>query len=263
MPMPSYENILLETSGRVARLTVNRPAKLNALNSATLTEIGRAVQAVQADPEVGAIVVTGSGDKAFVAGADIGELSGLDAAGAKAFSEHGQRVFDTLENCRKPVIAAINGFTLGGGCELALACHIRIASSNARFGQPEVNLGLIPGAGGTQRLPRVVGRAHALYLIATGDQIKADEAHRIGLVSKVVEPAGLMDEAARIAGLILAKGPVAVGYALEAIRRGSEMSQDEAMAFEAALFGLCFATEDMKEGTRAFIEKRAAQFRGK
>ncbi len=263
MSQPAFENILWSRSGRVTRLTVNRPAKLNALNTQTLTEIGAAIAAAQADPETGAIVITGAGEKAFVAGADIGELAGLDAPGARAFSRHGQEVFDRIEACSKPVIAAINGFALGGGCELALACHIRICSSNAKFGQPEVTLGLIPGAGGTQRLPRVVGRAHAIYLIATGEPISAEEAHRIGLVSRVVPPEGLQAEADRIAGLILSRGPVAVGLAIEAIRRGAEMSQGESMAWEAALFGLCFATEDMKEGTRAFVEKRAPSFLGK
>ena len=258
----SYDNILLEKRGAVALLTVNRPQKLNALSSSLLTEIAHAVFDFTSDRSAGAMIITGAGEKAFVAGADIEELSGLDAAGGKAFSEHGQEVLDRIESCPKPVIAAVNGFALGGGCELALACHIRICSTNARFGQPEVNLGLIPGAGGTQRLPRVVGRAHATYLILTGETITSEEAFRIGLVSRVVDPPQLIETAEKIVATILAKGPIAIRYALESIRRGCEMSQGEAMGLEVALFGLCFATLDMKEGTSAFVQKRKPSFKG-
>jgi enoyl-CoA hydratase len=259
----NYEYITIEARGSVTLLTINRPQKMNALSSKVLEEIGRAVDAFLATPATGAMIVTGAGEKAFVAGADIEELSGLDAAGGKAFSEYGQGIFDRIENSPKPIIAAINGFTFGGGCELALACHIRIGATTAKFGQPEVNLGLIPGAGGTQRLPRVVGRAHATYLILTGEAISAEDALRIGLISKLVEPAALIETAMKVAETILSKGPVAVRYALEAIHRGTEMAQPEAMGLEAALFGLCFATQDMKEGTGAFKEKRKAVFKGK
>ncbi len=284
--MHHFENLKVENRDGVLWVTVNRPEKLNALSSKVLAELGEAVAGGERDPRVGAIVLTGAGEKAFVAGADILELNTLDAAGGKAFSEAGQRVFDRMESCGKPVIAAINGFCLGGGCELAMAAHIRIASGNAKFGQPEVNLGLIPGAGGTQRLPRLVGKAKALELILSGNTIDAAEAHRIGLVNILVPavpaPAGAApaagkggghDMAATIAALhaavttlaktIMSKGPVAVRYAIEAITAGAEQPQADGLRLEANLFGLCFATEDMKEGTTAFKEKRPASFKGK
>jgi len=258
-----YQNILLTVHEKIATLTVNRPQKLNAVSSQVLSEIGAAAQHAASDRDIGVLIVTGAGEKAFVAGADIAEMSSLDAAGAKAFSEHAQRMLDALEACPKPVIAAVNGYALGGGTELALACHIRICSTNARFGQPEVALGLMPGAGGTRRLSRVVGRAAALHMILTGDQITAEEAMRIGLVSKVVEPGELMATAEAIARTILSRAPLAVRYALEAVRRGAEMPLSEAFGLESSLFGLCCATEDMKEGTSAFVRKAKPSFKGR
>ena len=265
-----YEFLLTENRDGVLWITINRPEKLNALSSKVLAELGAAVAAAEADRSVGAIAITGAGEKAFVAGADIAELNTLDAEGGKRFSEAGQRVFDRLEACGKPVIAAINGFCLGGGCELAMACHIRIALEASRFGQPEVNLGLIPGAGGTQRLPRLVGKGKALELILSGNTIDAAEAHRIGLVNQLVKPAaGLGPVAALAAGVeslaktIMAKGPVAIRYAIEAITAGIEQPQADGLRLESNLFGLCFATEDMKEGTSAFKEKRKATFKGR
>jgi enoyl-CoA hydratase len=228
------------------------------------------VDGAERDAELGAIAITGAGEKSFVAGADIVELNTLDAEGGKRFSESGQRIFDRIESCRKVVIAAINGFCLGGGCELAMACHIRIALEGAKFGQPEVNLGLIPGAGGTQRLPRLVGKGKALELILSGAQIDAVEAHRIGLVNHIARPSAgqapgeaLAAAVETLAKAIMSKGPVAVRYAIEAITAGSEQPQADGLRLEANLFGLCFATEDMKEGTAAFKEKRKAVFRGR
>ena len=281
------ENLLVENREGVCWITINRPEKLNALSSSVLAEIGSAVDAAEKDSKVGAIVVTGAGDKAFVAGADIVELNSLDAEGGKRFSEAGQRVFDRIEACGKLIVAAVNGICLGGGCELAMACHIRVAVEGARFGQPEVNLGLIPGAGGTQRLPRLVGKGRALALILSADAIDAQEAYRIGLVNVIVPgvpaPAGavqgpdknqpVFDKTATIARLheaaqglakkVMSKGPVAVRYAIEAVTAGSEQPQADGLRLEANLFGLCFATEDMKEGTAAFKEKRKAAFKGK
>jgi len=282
--MHHFENLRIEPKDGILWITINRPDKLNALSSAVLGEIGEAVEAAERDPSVGAIVITGAGEKAFVAGADIVELNTLDAAGGKAFSEAGQRVFDRIESCGKVVIAAVNGFCLGGGCELAMACHIRVASENARFGQPEVNLGLIPGAGGTQRLPRLVGKGKALELILSAEPIDAAEALRIGLVNRLVAgvpatsaPQGkgaspydmpatlakLHETVTVLARTIMSKGPVAVRYAIEAIVAGIEQPQADGLRLEANLFGLCFATEDMKEGTSAFKEKRKAAFKGK
>lgn len=286
----AFETLLVDRRDGIAWITINRPEKLNALSSSVLAELGAAVAAADTDATVRAIVITGAGEKAFVAGADILELNTLDAAGGKAFSESGQRVFDRIEACGKPVIAAIHGFCLGGGSELAMACHMRVATGAARFGQPEVNLGLIPGAGGTQRLPRLVGKAKALEIILTGNPIDAAEAHRIGLVNILVPivpaadaPAGgpggpggkapAIDATATIAKLreavtglaqaVAARGPVAVRYAIEAITAGVEQPQADGLRLEANLFGLCFATADMKEGTGAFKEKRAPQFQGR
>ena len=265
-----YENLLVENVNRILWITVNRPEKLNALSSKVIAEIGAAVAEAEKDYAVSAIALIGAGEKAFVAGADIVELNTLNAAAGKRFSEAGQRVFDQIESCGKVVIAAINGFCLGGGCELAMSAHIRIAVPGAKFGQPEVNLGLIPGAGGTQRLTRLVGRGRALELILSGATIDAAEAWRIGLVNHVVTPAeGQTPDAAlraaveALAGTIASKGPVAVRYAIEAVVAGSEQPQADGMRLEATLFGLCFATEDMKEGTSAFKEKRKAAFKGR
>jgi len=265
-----YENLLVENTNRVLWITINRPEKLNALSSKVLAEIAAALAAGEKDTEVGAIAITGAGEKAFVAGADIVELNTLDAAGGKRFSEAGQRVFDQIESCGKVVIAAINGFCLGGGCEMAMSAHIRIAVPGAKFGQPEVNLGLIPGAGGTQRLARLVGKGRALELILSGATIDAAEAWRIGLVNQIAAPAegqtpvgALRAAVEALAATIVSKGPVAVRYAIEAITAGSEQPLADGLRLEATLFGLCFATEDMKEGTSAFKEKRKASFKGR
>lgn len=263
MTAAGFGNVLVETQGRVAWITVNRPDKLNALDRRTMEEIGAAVRDAIASPEVGVLVLTGAGEKAFVAGADIVEMSALDAAAAQAFSHFLLETLDALERSPKPVVAAVNGFALGGGCELAMACHVRIAATSARFGQPEVNLGLIPGAGGTQRLQRLVGRGRALDLILTGEAIDAAEAHRIGLVNRVVEPGSLRTEVEAYAAKLLSKSPIALRRALDAVISGGEMALPEAYRLEAALFGLGFASEDMREGTRAFIEKRKPTFPGR
>jgi enoyl-CoA hydratase len=256
-------NVLLTQEGGVAVVTINRPDKLNALNRRTVEEIAAAAELAQADDAATALVLTGAGEKAFVAGADIGEMATLKPAEAQEFSRFLQNSLDRLERGNKPVIGAINGFALGGGCELALACHVRIAAENARFSQPEVNLGLIPGAGGTQRLPRVVGRGVALDLILTGEMIRADEAHRIGLVNRVVAADELQASVDAYVKILAGKSPIALRRAIEAVISGEECSQDEAMRLESAMFGLCFATDDMREGTAAFMEKRKPTFRGR
>jgi enoyl-CoA hydratase len=263
MKPDGQSNLLYEVRERTAWLTVHRPDKLNALNRETMEEIGEAVEAAVADPGVGVLVVTGAGEKAFVAGADISEMSVMNPAEAQAYSRFLQSVLDRIERSRKPVLAAVNGYALGGGLELAMACHVRIASETARFGQPEVGLGLIPGAGGTQRLPRIVGRGAALDLILRGEMIDAAEALRVGLVSRVVTAAALRDSATAYAATLNSKSPAALARALEAVVSGAEMSFAEAERMEAALFALGFATEDMREGTRAFLEKRKPSFPGR
>ncbi|HVP14287.1 MAG TPA: enoyl-CoA hydratase-related protein [Terriglobales bacterium] len=255
-----FRHLRLERRGPVAVLIVSRPEKLNALNRETLEEIDRAVSAFTADEARGALIVTGAGEKSFVAGADIEELAGLSPREAEATSRFGQGVMDRIERCGKPVLAAVNGYALGGGCELALACHVRIASDNAAFGLPEVGLGLIPGYGGTQRLPRLIGPGRALELIATGRRLRAEEALAIGLVSRVVPSSRLLDEAEQLALAILANGPLAVAAALEAVRRGSELPLDAGLRLESALFGMVSSSEDAREGLRAFLEKRPARF---
>lgn len=261
--MDPASRVTLEVIDRVGWITVNRPGKLNALDRSTVEEIESAVARCVADEGTGVLVITGAGEKAFVAGADIEEMSRLDARGAQEFSGFLQRALDAIEHATKPVLAAINGFALGGGCELAMACHVRIAADTAQLGQPEVALGLIPGAGGTQRLPRLVGRGRALDLILTGARIPAAEAHRIGLVDRVVPAASLREEVRAYAAVLLSHSGAALARALDAVVTGSEIAQAEAMRLEAALFGLCFATDDMREGTRAFLEKRRAAFRGR
>jgi enoyl-CoA hydratase len=256
-------SVLVENKGPVAWITVNRPEKLNALNRATFARIVRAVEAALADPGIRVLVLTGAGEKAFVAGADIAEMAGLDARQAQEWARELQSGLDRIERAGKPVLAAVNGFALGGGCELAMACHVRIAADSARLGQPEVALGLIPGAGGTQRLPRLVGRGKALDLILSGEPIPAAEALRIGLVERVVPAASLREEVEAYAAKLLVKSPLALARALEAVISGGETAQPEALRLEASLFGLCFATEDMREGTSAFLEKRKASFPGK
>jgi enoyl-CoA hydratase len=258
----AYENLRVENRNQIAFLTVARPRVLNALNTATMQDLNHAFKAIRDTPEIRAAIVTGEGEKAFVAGADITELASLGAAEAVALSARGQALFSLIENCGKPVIAAVNGFALGAGCELALSCTLRLASESARFGQPEAKLGLIPGYGGTQRLPRLIGKGRALQLILTGEMIDAAEALRIGLANEVLPPAELLPRAEAIAAQIVANGPLAIRYCLQAVNQGMEMSLIEAQAHEAALFGLACATEDKNEGTRAFLEKRPPHFKG-
>ncbi|MBZ5588697.1 MAG: enoyl-CoA hydratase/isomerase family protein [Acidobacteriia bacterium] len=258
-----YENVLIEDGNGVRWITLNRPAKLNALNRAVLAELGSAVNAAGSDGAVRAVVVTGYGDKAFAAGADIAEFVGLDPRDAQQFARAGQAVFDTIAALPKPVIAAVNGFALGGGCELALACHMRVASAAARFGQPEAKLGLIPGYGGTQRLARLVGQGRALELLLTGRMVDASTALAWGLVNRVVEPAELRSTAQGLAEETAAVSPLAAGRCLESVRIGLNLPLDQAQEVEAALFALCFASDDMREGTTAFLEKRPPKFVGR
>jgi enoyl-CoA hydratase len=259
----SFENLLLERDGAVAILTINRPKVLNALNSQTLDELRRAILDLKRDDSVRAVILTGAGEKSFIAGADINELATQTPVSGREHAMTGQHILDLIEHLGKPVIAAINGFALGGGCELAMACTIRLAADTAKLGQPEINLGLIPGYAGTQRLTRIVGRGRALELLLTGDQITAQEAHRLGLVNRVVPAADLMTEAKKLAATLAAKAPVAIRYILEAVHKGVDMPFSQAQVFEATLFGLVASTEDMREGTKAFLEKRKAEFKGK
>ncbi|HKB07731.1 MAG TPA: enoyl-CoA hydratase-related protein [Candidatus Polarisedimenticolia bacterium] len=261
--MSGPTSVLVETKERIARITINRPEKLNALDRRTMQEIDRIVTAAGDDPSIGVLILTGAGEKAFVAGADIGELSSQTPVEGTAYARAGQAVLTRLERLGKPSIAAINGYALGGGLELAMACTLRLASESAKLGQPEVALGIIPGYGGTQRLARLVGAGRALELILTGEPIDAREAHRIGLVNRVVPAADLLPAAESTARTILTRGPVAVRYALQAVHEGLQMTQDEGLSMEAALFGLSCATEDMREGTRAFVEKRKPVFKGR
>jgi enoyl-CoA hydratase/carnithine racemase len=256
-------NVQYEKKGSIAYVTVNRPKVLNALNTPTWTDLKVAFEDAKADASVLGVILTGAGDKAFIAGADISELAHVDAYKAEESSRFGQGVLDLIENLGKPVIAAINGFALGGGCETAMACTIRIAAEHAKFGQPEVKLGLLPGGGGTQRLPRLVGKGRALQLILTGETISAQEAHRIGLVNEIVPAANLIARAEAILKQISANAPVAIKFSLEAANKGMDTSQAEGFALEASYFGICAATEDKKEGTSAFLEKRVPQFHGR
>src|SRR6266478_1809307 len=259
----TLENVLYEKKGAIAYLTLNRPKVLNALNTTTWEDLQTAFEAARDDDEVHGVILTGAGDKAFIAGADINELTHLTAVEGEESSSFGQAVLNLVENLGKPVIAAINGFALGGGCETAMACTIRIASETAKFGQPEVKLGVLPGGGGTQRLPRLVGKGRALQLILTGEMISAQEAYRIGLVNEVVPSVNLMPRAEAIRKQMFSNAPLAVKYSLEAVNKGLETSQAEGLSLEASLFGLCAGTEDKKEGTQAFLQKRAAQFQGR
>jgi enoyl-CoA hydratase len=259
----NFENILLEKKNTIAYVTVNRPKVLNALNMATMEELRAAFHDIKNDASVRVVILTGSGEKAFIAGADIGELAKHDAISAKEYTHRGQSVLNLVENLGKPVIACINGFALGGGCEIAMACTMRLASENAKLGQPEVKLGIIPGYGGTQRLPRLVGKGIAMQLLLTGEMISAQEAHRIGLVNEVVIAAELIPRAEAIAQKIIANGPLAVQYTMEAVNKGMEMPLAEGLYLEATLFGVACATEDKREGTTAFLEKKPAQFKGK
>jgi enoyl-CoA hydratase len=257
----TYENLKVATTEGVRWITINRPDKLNALSAATIGELDRAVEEAERDAGVIAVVITGAGDKAFVAGADISELNSLGPVAAKEFALRGQSVFARIERLHKPVIAAVNGYALGGGCELAMACHLRVASSNAVFGQPEVKLGLIPGYAGTQRLPRLVGRGRALELLVTGRNVGAEEAERIGLVNRVCEPVALTHAVNELLGQILANGPAAVASCLEAVYHGLDMPFEDGCLLEATLFGVGAASDEMREGTSAFLEKRKPSFR--
>jgi enoyl-CoA hydratase/carnithine racemase len=259
----TYENILLEKKNSIAYVTLNRPKVLNALNTATMEELRASFHDIKNDDGIRVVILTGAGEKAFVAGADISELASQDAVSGKKYAHRGQSVLNLIENLGKPVIACINGFALGGGCELAMACTMRLASENAKLGQPEVKLGIIPGYGGTQRLPRLVGKGLAMQHVLTGEMISAQEAHRIGLVNEVTSAADLIPRAEAIAAKIIANAPLAVQYAIEAVNKGMEMTLAEGLFLEASLFGVCCATDDKKEGTTAFLEKRAAQFNGR
>jgi enoyl-CoA hydratase len=259
----AFENIILEKEDYLATIIINRPKALNALNAETLYELEAAIKDIKADNNIKVVIVTGSGDKSFVAGADITFMLPLSPAEGRFFSDVGEKVMRGFELLEKPVIAAINGFALGGGCELAMSCDIRLASENAVFAQPEVGLGVIPGFGGTQRLPRLIGEGRAKELTYTADVIKADEAYRIGLVNHVYPQDQLMDEAKKLAKKIASKAPLAVGYAKFAIGKGLQVDLDTAMSIESDMFGMCCATEDKFEGMGAFVEKRKPQFKGK
>src|SRR5687768_16282940 len=261
--LDNLENLLVERDGAVATVTINRPKVLNALNAQTLDELRRTILVLKRDDGVRVVIITGAGERSFIAGADINELAVQTPVTGREHARSGQHILDLIEQMGKPVIAAINGFALGGGCELAMACTIRIASDTARLGQPEVNLGIIPGYAGTQRLARLIGRGRALELLLTGDHVTADEAHRLGLVNEVVPAAGLMDEARKLAAALASKAPVASRYILDAVNKGLDMAFADAQVFEATLFGLVSSTDDMREGTRAFLEKRKAEFKGK
>jgi enoyl-CoA hydratase len=256
-------NVLYETKGAIAYVTVNRPKVLNALNTPTWTDLRRAFEHARDDATIRGAILTGAGNKAFIAGADISELAKVTAFEAEQSSRFGQEVLDLIENLGKPVIAAVNGFALGGGCETAMACTLRLAVATAKFGQPEVALGLIPGGGGTQRLPRLVGKGRALQLILSGDMISAEEAYRIGLVNEIVPAADLIARAEAILTKIASNAPIAIKFALEAANKGMDTSQGEGLLLEASYFGLCAATEDKREGTSAFLEKRTPQFHGR
>ena len=257
-----YQTLTFGVADRIATITVNRPDKLNALDDATIAELGSAIDEARARDDVGGVILTGAG-RAFVAGADIKGLTVGDTVALKAQAQRGQDVFRRYETSPKPVIAAVNGFALGGGCELAMSCHVRIASDAAKFGQPEVKLGLVPGYGGTQRLPRLVGKGRALQLLLTGEMIDAAEAYRIGLVNRVVPGDQLIASATEMMKAMLANGPLALAGCIETVNRGLDLTLEEALTLEATWFGLLGATHDMAEGTRAFVEKRAPSFTGK
>ncbi len=256
------KNLLVTRENAILTITINRPEKLNALNHETLTELLQVITEAIADKAVGAIIITGSGDKAFVAGADISELAKTDAISGLRFAEFGQHVMNVIENTHKPVIAAVNGFALGGGCELAMACHLRLASDNARFGQPEIKLGVIPGFGGTQRLTRLVGKGRAMEMNLLGEMIDAHRAESIGLVNQVVPKDELLPAAEAMAKKLAQSAPVAMAMIIDSINHGAECALSEALAYEAKAFAVCCATEDKNEGTAAFLEKRPARFNG-
>ena len=259
----TFDNLLLDISDGVAQVTINRPKVLNALNLSTVDELDTCFTILETDPSVRAIVITGAGDRSFVAGVDISELATMTPVTARAIAKKGQALCDRMERSGQPVVAAINGFALGGGCELAMACTIRIAADTAKLGQPEVALGLLPGFGGTQRLPRLVGPGRALELLLTGQQVDAKEAWRLGLVNRVVSADRVLEESLALAKALVGKAPVAIRYILDAVRDGMQMTLVEGCAHEASLFGLAAATSDMREGTQAFLEKRHAEFKGR
>ncbi|MBI4567375.1 MAG: enoyl-CoA hydratase/isomerase family protein [Planctomycetes bacterium] len=261
--MPVYETLLVEVDNGLARVTVNRPEKLNALSDRVIVDLTEAFRNIQADANIGAAVLTGAGDRAFASGADIAELAAKSTEEAKQTAMRGQALTLLIEHLGKPVVAAVNGYALGGGCEMAMACHFRTASTKAKFGQPEVNLGVITGFGGSQRLLRLVGRGRALELLLTGDMVSADEAFRLGLVNHVVPHDELLPATEGIVRKIMSKGPIAVKYTLEAVYNGEDMPLHRALQFEANLFGTIFGTQDLREGTQAFLEKRKAAFHGK
>jgi enoyl-CoA hydratase len=257
------ENVRLENKNHIAYVTIDRPKVLNALNMATMEELREVFTDLAGDRDTRVVILTGGGEKAFVAGADINELQKNNPIEAKAYTHRGQAVLDLIENLGKPVIACINGFALGGGCEIAMACTMRLASENAKLGQPEVKLGIIPGYGGTQRLPRLVGTGLAMQILLTGEMISAQEAHRIGLVNEIVAADKLISRAEEIAAKIVANAPLAIQYCMEAVNQGLNMTLQEGLFLEATLFGVCSASEDKKEGTTAFLEKRKPNFQGK
>jgi enoyl-CoA hydratase len=261
LQLPQFENLLLQFANHLLTITINRPAKLNALNFKTIEEVGQAITFAQDTADIRAVILTGAGEKAFVAGADIAELTQLSEINGRKLSEKGHDIFNRIENSHKPIVAAVNGFALGGGCELAMACHLRIASENAKFGQPEVNLGLIPGYGGTQRLAQLIGKGKALEYLMTGDIINAETALSLGLVNYVVSQAELLEKTLEIVNKIIVKAPIAVGHVIDCVN--ARYAGYNGYQTEANLFGNCFRTEDFKEGTSAFLEKRKAVFKGK
>ncbi|HFE64180.1 MAG TPA: enoyl-CoA hydratase [Caldithrix sp.] len=260
--MPS-QNLIYQIENQVAIVTINRAEKLNALDAATITELFQLFKKLKQDNSVSVIILTGSGEKAFVAGAEISEIQRHDDISGRIFSLRGQKVFRFIEKMDKPVIAAINGYALGGGCELAMACHLRLAAQNAKFGQPEINLGLIPGYGGTQRLPRIIGKTRAMYLLLTGEMVSAEQALQLGLVNEIVPQEELLNRAKELANTLVAKAKIATQYIIQTVNEGQDLSLDAGLNLEAELFGNVCGTEDMKEGTAAFLEKRKPVFKGK
>ncbi len=258
-----FNNILYEKHEKISHITLNRPKKLNALNQDTLEELRQVFDLIKKDESTRSVIITGAGDKAFVAGADISQFADFDAEKGRKFSRFGQQVFREIEQMNKPVIAAVNGFALGGGCELAMSCHLRLASTNATFGLPEVNLGILPGYGGTQRLPRLIGLSNAIHLMLTGEMINAEKAKQLGLVSEIVAPENLHDRAVELAGLIAKKAPIAVQSILSCIYQGLDKAIETGLQIEADYFGKICQTDDMKEGTKAFLEKRQPNYKGK